>query len=287
MLPMHSSLYSCNVFHQRFSPRSYGFTTRTFMWHLDLDEIDELCRRIPVLSHNRPNLYSFRDDDHLYLGRPTLRENVEAYLEKNGISERPGRITLVTNLRTMGHVFNPVSFFFCHDREDNPLAVVVEVHNTFGELKPFLLGRDDLSGRRFRKMHPKLFYISPFSELDQFLEIKAELPANRLAVYVNTWEKGATRPFFRSSLTGQRVPLGTRQLMAYTLRFPLITLKVITLIHWHAFKLYLKKVPFYRKSERPDLQQGIISKKHQKPRKEPVLIHDGNERQRTGQWRQQ
>ena len=260
---MRSSLYSCTVFHKRFSPREYGFTSRVFMWHLDLDEIDGLARRIPILSRNRFNIYSFRDDDHIYLGHPTLRENVEAYLRQEGIMEKPARISLLTNLRTFGHVFNPVSFYFCEDDQGQPLAVVVEVHNTFGELKPFLLSREDLRQKQFSRKYPKLFYISPFSELDQVLEIKAEMPGKRLALYVNNYEKGEAKPFFRSSLTGEMVPLATGSLVRYSLRFPLVTLKVILLIHWHALKLYLKKVPFHAKAENPDLQTGILPKKHQ------------------------
>lgn len=260
---MQSSLYNCHVFHKRLSPRVYGFTSRLFMWHLDLDEIDALCRSIPFLSRNRFNLYSFRDDDHIYLGHDSLRSNVEAYLAEQGVPEKPARITLLTNLRTLGYVFNPVSFYFCEDAGGEPLAVVVEVHNTFGELKPFLLRRDDLAANRFSKTCPKLFYISPFSELDQILEIKAEMPAGRLALYVNNYEKGAEKPFFRSSLTGHRTALTSRALLGYTLRFPFVTLKIISLIHWHALKLYLKKVPFYKKSANPELQQGIYPKKGQ------------------------
>jgi DUF1365 family protein len=233
------------------------------MWMLDLDEVDSVASSNWFLSHNRFNLYSFRDDDHLYLGQPTLRENIQDFLADRGIAERPARIFLLTNLRTMGYVFNPVSFYFCYDAEDQPLAVVVEVHNTFGELKPFLLTREDLQANQFRKDYPKLFYISPFSDLDQQLEIKVTLPGDKLALYVNTYERGDSKPFFRSSLTGSTVPLTNRSLLAYSLRFPLITLKVITLIHWHALKLYLKKVPFHKKSQNAHLQQGILPKKGQ------------------------
>jgi DUF1365 family protein len=233
------------------------------MWHIDLDEIDQLVRSNPLVSHNRPNLYSFRDDDHLYLGKPTLRENIETYLKREGIEEHPARITLLTNLRTFGHVFNPVSFYFCYDAAGAPLAVVVEVHNTFGELKPYLLDRGDLERKRFSKKTPKLFYISPFSDLDQRLEIKAELPGEHLALYVNNYEPGEEKPFFRSSLTGRRVALNTRSLLGYSCRFPLVTVKVLLLIHWHALKLYLKRVPFHAKAENPHLQTGILPKRHQ------------------------
>ena len=235
------------------------------MWHLDLDEIETVCRSSPLISHNRFNAYTFRDDDHLYLGKPNLRQNVETYLADNRISEKPGRITLLTNLRTFGYVFNPVSFYFCSDLRDNPLAVVVEVHNTFGELKPFLLDQSQLKGNRFHATHPKRFYISPFSRLDERLEIKVELPGDRLALYVNTYRHGEKKPFFRSSLTGRSIPLRNRSLFAASLRFPFVTLKVISLIHWHALKLYLKRVPFHRKSKDLHLQEGILPKKHQSP----------------------
>jgi DUF1365 family protein len=241
----------------------YGFKTRIFMWHLDLSEIDSLCGKLRLLSHNRFNAYNFRDDDHLYLGETTLRDNIERYLQQEGVSETPARITLLTNLRTFGYVFNPVSFFFCYDDDDQPLAVVVEVHNTFGELKPFLLRKEDLSEHGYRREHPKLFYISPFTDLDQRLEIKVGMPDKRLNIQVNTYEKDAPQPFFRSALTGDATPLTNRALLGYSARFPLVTLKVISLIHWHALKLYLKKVPFHRKSDDPHLQRGIIPKKHQ------------------------
>lgn len=260
---MRSSLYKCHVFHKRFSPREYGFTSGLFMWHIDLDELPELDRSLRFFSHNRRNVYSFRDDDHLYLGKDDLRANVCAYLAGQGIAEVPSRITLLTNLRTFGYVFNPVSFFFCYDEADAPLAVVVEVHNTFGELKPFLLRREDLLRNRFSAHHPKRFYISPFSELEQRLEIKADLPGPRLALYVNNYEPDADTPFFRSSLTGKEVPLTNASLLHFSLRFPFITLKVISLIHWHALRLTLKGVRFHRKKDHPELQQGILPKKHQ------------------------
>lgn len=258
---MRSALYQCTVFHHRETPVAYGFTLPTFMFHLDLDELDALAEELPLLSHNADNVYNFRDDDHLYLGHLCLRDNVAAYLQAHDIKEPLGRIELMTNLRTCGYVFNPVSFYFCHDPEDRPLAIVVEVHNTFGELKPFLLRPQDQHDRQFKRSFDKHFYISPFAELDNTLHLKVRFPGERLAIHINSSRTGESRPFFRSSLTGQRIPLTHANLVRYSLRFPFITLKVITLIHYHALRLYLKKVPFLRKSEQADLQTGILPKK--------------------------
>lgn len=260
---MPSCLYNCRVLHHRYSPAEYAFTSRIFMWLLDLDELDSLTAKLPLLSRNRRNVYSFRDDDHLYLGQPTLRANVETYLQQQGIAERPHRIELLTNLRTFGYVFNPVSFFFCYGAEQHMLGVIVEVHNTFGELKPFFLPGDQGTGRSFRREYPKEFYISPFSPLDDHLDIRASLPGPTLGLTVNSRHHGDDKPFFHSSLQGRAVPLSHRALLGYTARFPVVTLKIICLIHYHAFRLYLKKVPFLRKKSHPELQKGILPKKHQ------------------------
>ena len=256
--------------HRRNSPVDYGFTSRMFFWLLDLAEIDSLAARLPLLSHNRPNVYTFRDDDHLYLGYPTLRDNVVAYLRENGVDAPVGRIELLTSLRVLGYVFNPVSFFFVRDEADAPLAIVVEVHNTYGELKPFLFTRADGDGELFAGSRQKDFYISPFSPLEPRLDLRLRFPSDRLALTVNTRHAGAERPFFASSLTGQRRPLTTAQLAGFSLRFPLVTLKVITLIHWHAFWLWRAGVPVHRKSAHLNRQTGIRPKKGQ-PGAPPML----------------
>src|ERR1700744_2911775 len=142
-LVMNSCLYECNVMHHRLSPKEHHFRYRIFMFALDLDEIDEVARRVPLFSRNGPNLYAFRDRDHLTLaGREnaTTRENIVEFLAQNGISfPGDGRITLVTLPRVLGYIFNPVSFYFCHDATGAARCAVVEVGNTFGEMKPYLL----------------------------------------------------------------------------------------------------------------------------------------------------
>ncbi len=266
---MSHCLYDCKVMHQRMQPQRYGFTSGMFMFKLDLDRIPELVEELPILSHNRSNIYSFHDKDHLWLGRPTLRENVEAYLVEQGINERPARIELLTSLRVMGYVFNPVSFYFCSRSNGLPLCIIAEVHNTFGELKPFLLRPEDFNGKRFEAERVKHFYISPFSELDPLLQLRLEFPGEHLALYVNSRHRSETAPFFRSSLTGRKRPLTQIELLRFSFRFPFITVKVMALIHWHALRLYLRKAPPHSKSEHPELQRDIYPKWNQTPNNRP------------------
>lgn len=245
--------------HLRRHPRRYAFTTSMFMFLLDIDALSQVTREVPIISHNRFNVYSFNDRDHLRLGRETLRMNVEAYLQEQGIEQHPARIRLLTGLRVFGHVFNPVSFYFCDDASGEPFAIIAEVHNTFGEQKPYLVTqRCQEEPGRFEQSFLKHFYISPFSPLDPILELKLNQPGEHLALYVNSRHEGEPQPFFRSSLTGQRRPLNLSTLVYYSLRFPMIGLKVVALIHWHALRLFLKRVPWYSKSANPELQRGIL-----------------------------
>ncbi len=230
------------------------------MFFLDLDEIDCICARIPLISRNRFNAYTFSDTDHIYLGHRSLRANVETFLRKSGVSEAIGRIRLLTNLRVFGYVFNPVSFFVCDDAAGEPLAMLVEVHNTFGELKPFLLTREHFERNRYRDIRDKHFYISPFSELDHQLELCLPLPGEHLNLQVINRRRDEPTPFLTASLTGRRVPLTTPRLAAYSLRFPLITIRIMAQIHWHALRLWWKGVPVHAKGEHPELQRGIVAK---------------------------
>ncbi|KAF0095959.1 MAG: hypothetical protein E1N59_735 [Puniceicoccaceae bacterium 5H] len=258
--PFRSALYACRVTHDRYSPRRYGFKSRLFLFYLDLDELPELTRRLSIFSHNRPNLYAFYDRDHLYLGHRDLRDNVRACLQEKGVTEPVSRIELLTSVRVMGYVFNPLSVFVCYDAEGVPLAMIAEVHNTFGELKPYLITREQMERNVFADEVPKHFYISPFSDLDHHLSLKLHVPGERLAIAVGGRQEHEHRPFFHATMTGQREPLTMSRLLAFSAQFPLVTLRVMSLIHWHALKLWLKGVPFRPKEQDPELQRDIYPK---------------------------
>jgi DUF1365 family protein len=164
----------------------------------------------------------------------------------------------------LGYVFNPVSFYFVTLADGSPLCAIAEVGNTFGEQKPYLvpvetLPSDPATGTpaRFRLIAPKHFYVSPFSPLDLRFDFKLRDPAEQLAIGVNDLN-AANDTVLISALTGQRRPLTDAGLLRLTLRYPLVTLRVITLIHWQALRLWLKKIPFLRKAESPDLQRHVL-----------------------------
>lgn len=257
--------------HHRFSPKEHRFLYRLFMFAIDLDELENLHRKLRLFSVNRRNLYSFRDGDFLpnseTLHNPSapsvitasagrLKERVLAHLAGQRIDLNGGRVMLVTLPRVLGYLFNPVSFYFCYDRTGQPVAALAEVTNTFKEMKPFVLGPDTQQrGGVFALRTPKYFYVSPFSDMDVAFDFILRVPGDRLSVQIDDYDAGQRT--LTSTLTGPRRPLTDRALAWFTIKYPFITLKVITLIHWHALRLYLKNVPWFAKSARPDAQRDL------------------------------
>ena len=257
-----TGLYECRVWHRRLSPKVHQFAYRIFLFSLDLDEVDATAARVRGFSHNRWNLYNFRDRDHLTLPgleSASLKDNVLAYIAAQGLALPPNpRIVLLALPRVLGYIFNPVSFFFVHDRLTGlPLCALVQVGNTFRELKPYLLPAPSAPDR-FRLITPKLFYVSPFSPLDLHFDFQLAVPGDRLDIAIDDRDGPDGPPVLLSTLTGHRRPLTTGPLLALTAKFPLVTLQVIFLIHWQALRLWLRRLPFHRKAAHPELQQGVF-----------------------------
>ena len=259
---MNSCLYKARVMHNRLAPKVHRFHYDVFMFYLDLDEIDTLHKQLKFMSRNRFNLFNFRDRDHLQLPREkpdaskNTRQHITDYLLINGVDIGKGRIMVLTNLCTLGYQFNPVSFYFCYDEQDRPVCSIVEVCNTFLEMKPYFLGNDVLQGDCFKLNTEKYFYVSPFIDIDTNFDFDLRIPGDRLQLKIDDYDKAGDR-FFISTLSGERKPLKDSTLLLYFFSFPLITLKVISLIHWQALKLWLKKIPFHKKEDDLELQKEV------------------------------
>ena len=253
---MNSCLYECTIMHDRQKPKRYKFAHKIFMFYLDLDELPQLSRFSWLLGYNQHRVYDFKDQDHISDGVSAVKENIRVYLKRQGIDQMVERIQLMTNVRTFGYIFNPVSFYFCFDKEKNPLCVVTEIGNAFGELKYFYLGPDKKTAKAFVDQQVKYYYISPFTDLDNQLDFKIQVPDERLNITIDTLKNG--EKFFWSSMTGPRKPLTTANLVWYTIKYPFITLKVILLIHWHAAMLhFVRKVAHHGKEDNPQLQREV------------------------------
>ena len=256
---VNSCLYECSVMHHRLAPKEHHFRHDIFMFYLDLDEIDAVARNTFLFSRNRRNFYAFRDADHLPSGGGALKENVLAYLSRSGVeSGKVARIMLLTLPRVLGYIFNPVSLYFCFDAAGAPVCAIAEVGNTFREMKLFLLGAGDFDNQEtFRKIAPKHFYVSPFSSLELSFDFKLRIPGAALEIHID--DRDGDERVLLSTLSGRRAVLSNARLLWFSVKYPLVTLKVIFLIHWHALLLYLKRIPFYRKAANPSRQCDVLN----------------------------
>jgi cyclopropane-fatty-acyl-phospholipid synthase len=242
-----SALYEGTLVHARTRPARNVFRYPVCFYGLDLDELPELDRRLALFGYNRPNVLTFRDGDHLGdPGRP-VKENVLAFLAGRGIDLEGGRVVLLTNLRLLGYVFNPVSYFYCYRADGALAAILAEVSNTFGERHPYLLTDDSLVKDGARRVYEqrKRLHVSPFFGMDQTYRFSFTEPGERVHAGVGILE-GGERPFW-AELTGERRPLTNARLARALVRYPLMSQQVTGLIHWQAVKLAMKKVPFHSK----------------------------------------
>ncbi len=249
-----SAIYECEVTHHRLSPKVHRFSYNLFYLWLDLDELDLLSKRLRLFKRNRWGMFAFFDADHILKDTKETKANVlqiiqEAGVETSGIS----KVRLLTFPRVLGYIFNPVCFYYCFDADDKPVCAVAEVTNTYHEQKPYVLTLQE--GDRFRLVTPKHFYVSPFFDLELHFDFKLRLPSEHLEIHVD--DLAGTEPVLLTSLKGKRRELTDRALLACFFKYPLLTLRVIFLIHWHALLLWIKGLPVFGKAERPGLQRGL------------------------------
>lgn len=258
-MPESSHIYECTVMHQRLRPKRHGFSYRVFYMWLDLDDIDALDSDLALFSRNRFNLFSFHDRDHLGGEHGDVKAGVLQILSQHGVvTSRIASIKMLAFPRVLGYVFNPVTFFYAYAADGSPLCALAQVTNTFREQKFYLMPHAEADGCRL--VTPKLFYVSPFSALDLKFDFHLRLPGEKLHITVD--DVDAEGKMLVTSLTGTRRALNDAALLACAVKYPLLTLQVIFLIHWHALLLWIKRVPWFSKSANRELQQDVLRPHH-------------------------
>ncbi|MDE2245759.1 MAG: DUF1365 domain-containing protein [Xanthomonadaceae bacterium] len=253
--PFASAIYEGWVRHRRFAPHAHAFRYRVAMLYLDLAEIDRVFAGRWLWSAHTRNLARFRRDD--YLGPPDLpldeavRRRVEA---ATGLRPR-GPIRLLTQLRYLGHNFNPVSFYYCYAEDGCTLqAIVAEITNTpWKQRHAYVLPvcAAQAHGRARTWRFAKAFHVSPFMPMDRDYVWRFTAPASDLFVHMDVL-KGSAREF-DATLTLRRRPLDGRGLARVLLRYPAMTLKIVAAIHWQALLIFLRRNPVY---DHPDTPKG-------------------------------
>jgi hypothetical protein len=210
------ALYRATVRHVRRTPRRHSFTYSTFYWLTDIDAPPELARPLRALAQ-------FDSRDH---------DDPRVALAQAGISA--DRVLRMAHARSFGHGFNPLTVYWCY-RGTMRVAVVAEVHNTYGQRHSYVLRPDDAGDF----IVDKALYVSPFYPVDGQYEIQVSAPDQRMAVSIG-YRRGDDAPF-TAAVVGDRLPVTTANLIKLWLRYPLTPWRTSALIRLQGIRLWLRR----------------------------------------------
>jgi DUF1365 family protein len=229
-----------------------GAVENAFRYSIDYVLLDPTkAKSGPALfSRNKGNITSLQDRDHG--GAPGEGRGVawvREVLEQHQIALN-GRILLLAQPRFWGHVFNPVSFWLCHDEEDVLRVVIAEVTNTFGDRHSYLCAHDDLrpitKGETLEAQ--KIFHVSPFQPIEGGYTFRFDITAEKIGIFIDyQTERGS----LFATLTGKPQKLTNWSILQACLRRPFGSRRVLGLIHWQALKLWWKGAKYRARPEPP------------------------------------
>jgi cyclopropane-fatty-acyl-phospholipid synthase len=224
------AIYRTKITHNRQAPVQHFFEYRSYSWYVDLDDLPSLPWWLRPFAR-------FDARDHFF-GRPgeSLRDRVHAYLADHDAALPDGRITALLQARVLGYVFNPISVFWCHDRDGVLRRVIVEVHNTYGQRHVYLLPPANTPVLVTKKL-----YVSPFNPVAGHYRVLAPRPDGRVDVVVSLHGNG--RPAFVATLRGTRRPATVGHVARMQILSPLAPLMVALRIRIQGIRLWLRRVP--------------------------------------------
>mgnify|MGYP005992080675 CR=1 FL=1 len=241
---MNSSIYNGKVIHKRFKPKTHYFKYNVFSLLIDLSELEYLNKKIKFFSHNKFNLISFYERDHGNRDDTSLVLWVKKNLEDNNISSKNVKIKLLCYPRILGYVFNPLSVFYIYDIDETLKCILYEVKNTFGEQHTYIFKVDN-EQNLYQHNCSKKFHVSPFIEMNCKYFFRLLKPGEKISVIIDQYQ--ADEKILYASQDGKRADFNTKELIKSYLRHPLMTFKIISAIHFEAFKLWAKGIKLIKK----------------------------------------
>ena len=241
---INSCIYNGSVIHKRFKPKEHFFKYKVFSLFIDLSELNQLNDNLNFFSLNRFNLISFYEKDHGERDGSSLLKWVKQNLNSNNISTENIRVKLLCYPRILGYVFNPLSIFFIYDKNENLVCILYEVKNTFGEQHTYVF-KVNGENKLIQNNCSKKFHVSPFIEMDCNYFFRILNPGDKLSVVIDQYDQDGKILF--ASQDGKKSDLTSKNLMNSYLKHPLMTFKIISAIHFEAFKLWIKGIRFIKK----------------------------------------
>lgn len=248
-MALSNGLLVADVAHARLAPKKHSLKYKVYYLCFALSAMESLQGRF--LSLRRWNLFGYFERDHGFGGQPN-RQWIKQLLSDWKVPQADGEVVLLTMPRVLGYGFNPVSFWFCLDTSGQPRAVVAEVNNTFGERHCYLCvhpGRRPITKDDWLRTD-KVFHVSPFLNVRGEYHFRFSYAEEKVGVWIDYYDGG--EKVLVTSLVGKRQELSDASLLTAFFRYPLVTFKVIALIHYHALRLVMKGIQYNRKPTPPE-----------------------------------
>ena len=227
------AIYRTTITHSRQEPVRHSFEYRSYSWYVDVDDLPRLPWWLRPFARVRASDH-FSDPV-----QGTLRERLDTFFTDRDLAVPEGRITALLQARVLGYVFNPLSVFWCHDRDGLLRHVIAEVHNTYGERHAYLLPPADLP-----VVTAKEFYVSPFNPVDGYYLVRAPRPDTEVDISVALHrDHRQAFPEFIANMRGQRRPATTGQVAIMQIISPLAPFVVAARIRIQGIKLWLRRLP--------------------------------------------
>jgi DUF1365 family protein len=227
------------VKHERLAPFRHGFSYGAHQWLIDADAAESAPRWVRPLA-------SVRAEDHFGPPEGSVGDSLRTFLVERGVDWSAHRVLMLTNARTLGYVFDPLTVYWCFAKNGTLEGVVAEVHNTYGERHGYVVVLDD----RGRGHVDKSFYVSPFLGVFGSYALRFTLDGDRVGAFVTLRQHGDV--VFTASFTGSAVPLTTRRIITSALRHPFMPQRVSALIRLHGGWLWIRRLPVVRRApQRP------------------------------------
>jgi len=260
-----SSLYLGTVWHKRSRPKVHAFRYPIFYVMLDLDLFEppghtaQSAQGKPSalprgLSLDRFNIFSLYQRDYGDMGTPgiSIKQHIQSLASDGGCSGRPQKIMMLTMPRILGYSFNPLTTFYCYGADDRLMAILYEVHNTFGERHTYVFPISAEGADIPRHEADKKFHVSPFFDIEGSYLFSQKKPGDQLSLTIRY--KGADGGHnMTACLKARQVPLTAGNLARLFFQIPLVTVKVTAAIHYEALRLWLKRLRVFTKPALPGI----------------------------------
>ncbi len=219
---------------------------------IDLDRMEQADHQSLLFSVDKFNLLAFHQRDH----GPNFKSKdplvpLGNYVRQIAAEIVPdqivGSVYLLTFPRLLGAGFNPLSVFVARNMTGIDVLYIYEVRNTFGDMHAYVGAPN---GKSVSLIAKKTLHVSPFFPVDGFYRLRLRVDDKAIKLAMRYFI--SDRPALTATLRGTRERLTDWTITASLVSTRQFPFRPIISIHVEALKLWLKKLPFYKRPDPPE-----------------------------------